>query len=93
MLTVESAVVSADAVRAALANVTEVYEALQPYERKELVRLLLQRAEVGEHRITLEIRGRLQELPGAATLGAKSGSRSERPGWLPDEDSNLEPTG
>jgi len=68
---VESAVVSADAVRAALANVTEVYEALQPYERKELVRLLLQRAEVGEHRITLEIRGRLQELPGACHLGGQ----------------------
>jgi hypothetical protein len=29
----------------------------------------------------------------AAREGAKSGSRSETPDWLPDEDSNLEPTG
>ena len=89
---VESATVSADAVRAALTNITEVYEALQPYERKELVRLLLQRAEVGERRITLEVRGGLREIPGPAALGDKSGSRSERPGWLPDVDSNHEPT-
>jgi site-specific DNA recombinase len=80
----ESASVSADAVRMALSNIGGVYECLQPYERKELVRLLLQRAEVSERRITLEIRAGLEEFPRPAATGGKSGSRSERPGWLPD---------
>ena len=83
---------SAEAVRATLSNITEVYECLQPHERKELVRLLLQRAVVSERRLTLEIRGGLQGLPAAAKED-KSGSRSQRPIWLPDEDSNLEPCG
>ena len=41
--------------------------------------------------MTLEIRGGLREVPGAATDKTKSGSRSERPEWLPDVDSNHEP--
>lgn len=89
---VEAATVSAQTVSAALANVSDVYDCLQPYERKDLIRLLLQRAEVGERRITLEIRGGLQEAPKPATKG-KSASRFERPSWLPDVDSNHEPTG
>lgn len=88
---VESATVSAPAVQATLANIADVYECLQPYERTELVRLLLQRAEIGERRITLEIRGGLREVPQVATPAAAS--RFERPEWLPDEDSNLEPSG
>ena len=68
--------------RATLSNITEVYECLQPHERKELVRLLLQRAVVSERRLTLEIRGGLQGLPAAAKED-KSGSRSQRPIWLP----------
>ena len=87
----QSATVSAEAVRASLANINEVYECLQPYERKELVRLLVQRAEVSERRMTLEIRAGARAVA-PATYG-NSASRSERPGWLPDEDSNLEPSG
>ncbi len=77
-----------------MANAHEVYEHLRPHERKELMRLLLQRAEVGDRSIVLEIRGAacagLAETPGAPGVGA---SRYEAPVWLPDEDSNLEPTG
>jgi site-specific DNA recombinase len=79
---IEMSSVSADAVREALSNVSEVYECLQPYERKELIRLLLQRAEVSERRIVLEIRAGLEELRSPQARG-KSGSRSGRPGWLP----------
>lgn len=89
----EGATVCAETVRETLGTIREVYECLQPYERKELVRLLLQRAEVGERRITLEIRGGLQVLPTTMAEAAKSRSRLERPSWLPDEDSNLEPSG
>ena len=85
---------SAEAVQLALANVDEVYEHLKPHERKELMRLLLQRAEVADHSIVLEIRGAacvgLADTRGAPRVGA---SRYEAPKWLPDEDSNLEPTG
>jgi hypothetical protein len=76
-------------VREGSGHFTEVYDCLQPYERKELVRLLLHRVEVSDHRITIEIRGRAS-LPAAASEDA---SRFQRPSWLPDEDSNLEPTG
>ena len=77
--------------QSALASFGELYECLQPYERQELVRLLVKRAEVGERRITLEIRGGLAGLP--APEEVKSGSRSVRPIWLPDVDSNHEPSG
>lgn len=90
----ESARVSTEVVQLALANVDEVYEHLKPHERKELMRLLLQRAEVGDRSIVLEISGAacagLAETSGAPGEGA---SRYEVPKWLPDVDSNHEPTG
>ena len=40
--------VDVDQVRAALGQVKDLYQALRPYEQKELMRLVLQRAEVNE---------------------------------------------
>lgn len=90
-----SDVVQTETVRKALANIGAVYAALRPAERKELMQLVLQRVEVNERQIVLEIYG------GACTLSAqtpavasnKSGSRSEAPVWLPGQDSNLQPIG
>lgn len=83
----EAAVMSPLDIQAVLDNVMQVYECLMPHERKKLARLLLHRVEVSERRITLEIRG------GGCSPEGESASRSERPSWLPDEDSNLEPSG
>lgn len=42
-------------VRAALGQVRELFGALKPYEQRELMKLVLQRAEVNEREITLEV--------------------------------------
>ena len=88
---IESATAAARTVCEALRHVDEVYECLRPHERKELFKLLLRRVEVGERQITLEI------YAGAAPAAVQekprpSGSRFGPLDWLPDEDSNLEPT-
>ena len=81
--------VTADAVRSALSEFGEVYACLTPFERKELVRLVLRRAEVGDRQVVLELYGTL--TPDMAT--AQSRSCSEPPNWLPGQDSNLQPSG
>ena len=81
--------VTAHAVRSALSEIGEVYACLTPFERKELIRLVLRRAEVGDRQIVLELYGTL--TPDMAT--AQSRSRSEPPNWLPGQDSNLQPSG
>ena len=69
--------------------VTDKLAELTPFERKELIRLVLRRAEVGDRQIVLELYGTL--TPEMAT--AQSRSRSEPPNWLPGQDSNLQPSG
>ena len=88
----ESATATATTVCEALRHVDEVYDYLRPHERKELFKLLLRSVEVGDRQIVLEIYAGLPaaETPNDARGG---GRRIGRLGWLPDEDSNLEPTG
>jgi hypothetical protein len=81
--------VTADAVRSGLSDIGEVYACLTPFERKELIRLVLRRAEVGDRQIVLELYGTL--MPEMAM--AQSCSRSEPANWLPGQDSNLQPSG
>lgn len=50
---------TADAVRSALSEFGQVYDCLTPFERKELIRLVLRRAEVGDRQIVLELYGTL----------------------------------
>ncbi|KKK98910.1 hypothetical protein LCGC14_2638040, partial [marine sediment metagenome] len=52
---IEEERVTAEAVRASLLRFKDVYAHLKPFERKELLRLLLRRAEVGDRQIVLEI--------------------------------------
>ena len=89
---IEAATASASTVCEAIRHIDEVYDCLRPHERKELFKLLLRSVEVGERQIVLEI------YAGAAAHGAEAGVdagalRIGRLGWLPDEDSNLEPSG
>jgi hypothetical protein len=73
----------------ALRHLDEVYEALHPNERKELFRLMLRRIEVGGQQIVLE----LYAGASAPQEGESAEPWAERLGWLPDVDSNHEPTG
>ncbi len=91
---VQAGRIGSESVLQALAHITELYQCLKPYEQKELVRLILQKAEVHPREIKLaiytEALSTMAEGPQLATIGTK---RSESPNRLPDEDSNLEPSG
>jgi hypothetical protein len=69
-------------VRASLTRFRDVYEQLTPFERKELMRLLLHRAEVSERRIVLEI----YPVTAPEMAMPQSRSRSEAPNWLPGQE-------
>lgn len=69
-------------VRASLGQVKDLYGALKPYEQKELMQLVLQRAEVNEREITLEVYALTgAEMPGV--VAAKGEVVRIVPGWLP----------
>ena len=72
----QAAAVDADTARTGLANFRRVYECLRPFEKQELIRLVLHRAEVGDHEIVLEI------FEGACASFAQA----------PKSDSRFEPT-
>ena len=83
-------------IRRAMGNITEVYYCLQPYERRELMQLIIAGAEINEREMVLEIR--TGACMGATDVkrgevGAKGGLRFEPPDWLPGQDSNLRPSG
>lgn len=79
--------VDAESVRSALCQVKELFGALKPYEQKELMQLVLQRAEINERENTLDI----YALNGAS-LPEKVGAEGEvvrtRPDWLPRQGAN-----
>ena len=86
--------VTPDAVREGLANFERVYAHLKPFEQKELVRLLLHRATIGDRELILEINGEAcTRFAQASESATNRGGFTERAIWLPDEDSNLEPSG
>jgi site-specific DNA recombinase len=82
---IEHARITTDEVRTALGRFSEVYACLTPFEKKELMRLVLHRAEVGDRKIVLEIHA----IPAPKLEVAQSHSRSEPPVWLPGQGSNL----
>ena len=74
--------VDTELVRTALGQVKELFGALKPYEQRELMQLVLQRAEVNEQEITLEVYALNQDsLP--ETVGAEGDVVRMRPVWLP----------
>ena len=70
---------TADKVCVALSDFSRVYAVLTPLERKELIRLVLKRAKMGDRQIVLE----LYPIEGLEMEAAQSRSRSEPPDWLP----------
>ena len=80
---------TAETVRSGLERFGDVLDVLTPFERRELMRLVVHRVEVADRQIALEIYAVTpQEL--AMPQGRL---RSEAPNWLPGQDSNLQPSG
>lgn len=84
--------VKAETVRATLARMDEIYEHLLPFEKRELISLVLKTAEVNEKEIILEIYALGDQLKIEGN-GCKGEKVRATPNWLPDEGSNLEPSG
>ena len=66
-------------VRAALGRVKELFGVLKPYEQRELMKLVLQRAQVNEREITLDVYALTE-----ASLPAKVGADGEAVRTRPD---------
>ncbi len=75
--------VNAETVKSALTNISEIYSQLKPFERRELIGLILKSAEVNEKEIILEIYALGEQI-----LSPESVKQSEKvrlpPIWLPD---------
>jgi site-specific DNA recombinase len=89
---VQATRVDAATVRGALANITEIYQHLQPHQRKELFGLIVHRAEVHANEIRLELHSAALSC-GAEGLGAggtvgQVKSRFELPNRLPERGGN-----
>jgi site-specific DNA recombinase len=71
-------------VREALAHIGEVYEGLPPYRRKDLIRLVLDRAEVSESELRLAFKGRPPsvEVLKRGEIEREDAPRSETSKWL-----------
>ena len=71
-------------IRQALAHISEVYECLPPYRRKDLIRLVLEHAEVSETELRLTIKGRppTVEVLKRGGNGSEPAPRSETSKWL-----------
>ena len=74
--------VDTERVRAALGQVKELFGELRPYEQRELMQLVLRRAEVNEREITLEVYAFTKAaLP--EKVAAEGDVVRMRPDWLP----------
>ena len=71
--------VTVEAVRVALGDFGRLYACLTPFERKELIKLIFRRAEVGARQIVLE----LYPIAAPKMAAAQSLVRFEPPDWLP----------
>ena len=74
--------VDVELVRASLGQVKELFGELKPYEQRELMKLVLHRAEVNEREITLEVYA-LNEPKELEKVGAEGGLVRTPPNWLP----------
>ena len=70
--------------RGALSQVQQVYACLKPYEQRELVRLVLHRAEVHVRELVMEINGAFGQAISPATVD-NGGVVRRTQDWLPGE--------
>jgi len=76
--------VDENVVREALAHIGEVYECLPPYRRKDLIGLVVDRAEISETQLKLGFKGRPPsvEVLKRGEILRENASRSETSEWL-----------
>ena len=89
---VQDKAVTAEVVRAALSQVHQVYACLKPYEQRELMRLVVHRAEVHVRELVLEINGAVGQEITPATVN-NGGVVRQTQDWLPELDSNQQHAG
>ena len=80
---VQDKAVTAEVVRAALSQVHQVYACLKPYEQRELMRLVVHRAEVHVRELVLEINGAVGQEITPATVN-NGGVVRQTQDWLPE---------
>ena len=73
--------ITAAAVRAGLVNFGRVYAHLRPFEQRDLIRLLISRAELHDGRIVLDL---YEKACATFAQASESDSRFEATIWLPD---------
>ena len=86
------ATVSERAVMAALSDFSAVYECLKPFERKELVKLIVHRLEITDREIALEVYG-MPNIKIGETEATRGPSRFGPPMRLLGQDLNLQQYG
>ena len=86
------ATVSERAVMAALSDFSAVYECLKPFERKELVKLIVHRLEITDREIALEVYG-MPSIKVRETEITRGPSRFGLPMRLLGQDLNLQQYG
>ena len=72
---------TAESIRSGLRNFARVYEYMKPYEKRELIRIVLSRAQIGGRTLILDV---YETACAGFAQAVKSDSRSETPGWLPE---------
>ncbi len=76
-----------------LENFGKAFPHLQPYEQRELTRLVLKRATITENELVLELYGGSLSTFAGQKEGEPIAGFAELPHWLPDVDSNHEHRG
>lgn len=85
--------VTAAAVRDGLLNFERVFPHLRPHEQRDLVRLLVRKAELGDRELVLEIYGKASACFAGQEKANPGLGFAEASDWLPGRDSNPEPIG
>ena len=71
---------TAESIRSGLRNFARVYEYMKPFEKRELIRIVLSGAQIGDRTLILDV---YETACAGFAQAVKSDSRSEPPIWLP----------
>ena len=77
-----------DFIAGVLGNFTDVFKYLKPYQQKELIRLVLYRADISETEMKMTLYGNLPDIGSFDLSETQNNSRSVITNWLPRPDSN-----
>ena len=78
----------ADFIVGVLKNFSDIFKHLKPYQKKELIRLVLHRADISETEMKIALYGNLPDIGPLNLSDSQDDSRSVIASWLPRPDSN-----